>query len=109
MPLGTRTKDSAREERGDRKTYSFSSLVASVFMLAMVLVSGLVIMTSYIGTQDIIRQSISQLSDRIKLIASLTFDEYVQRTANVEKSLTRRYACFCHDGKEQGAAGKIFI
>lgn len=87
MPLDIQTKDSSGEEKEKPKTYSFSTLILSFFMLAMILVSGLVIMTSYIGTQDVVQQSISQLSERIKLIAKLTFDEYVQRTVTVEQSL----------------------
>lgn len=88
MPLDTRTKTDENGEKQVKRAYSFSTVVASLFLLAMTIVAFLVVTTSYFGARNVVQHSISQLSDHIKLIAEMTFHEYIQVTGEIDKLLT---------------------
>ena len=66
------------------RSYNFSTIVIVIFLIAMMLVSSLVLLSSYWGARDIIQENIQQLSRQTTVIANLTLEEYLKVNSEVD-------------------------
>ncbi len=87
MPSDTRAEQPEHySKRSEKKlrSYNFSTIVIVIFLIAMMLVSSLVLLSSYWGARDIIQENIQQLSRQTTVIANLTLEEYLKVNSEVD-------------------------